>query len=60
MNFDRTVDTLIVGTGNGALTTAVCLHQMGVTDLLVIEKSDKIGGSLTSIFCCNIAPTGDI
>ncbi len=45
MNFDRTVDTLIVGTGNGALTTAVCLHQMGVTDLLVIEKSDKIGGT---------------
>ncbi len=45
MNFDRTVDTLIVGTGNGALTAAVCLHQMGVTDLLVIEKSDKIGGT---------------
>ncbi len=45
MLFDQTVDCLIVGTGNGALTAAICLHQMGVQDLLVIEKSDKIGGT---------------
>lgn len=45
MQFDREVDVLIVGTGNGALTSAVCLHQMGVQDLLVIEKSELIGGS---------------
>ena len=45
MQFDREVDVLIVGTGNGALTSAVCLHQMGVKDLLVIEKSELIGGS---------------
>ena len=44
-NFDREVDVLVVGTGNGGLTAAVCNYEMGTKDILVIEKADKVGGT---------------
>lgn len=43
--FDHEVDVLVVGSGNGALTAAVCNHAMGTESVLVVEKSDKYGGS---------------
>ena len=45
INWDKSVDILVVGSGNGALTTALCSHVMGVKDVLVIEKEDQFGGS---------------
>lgn len=44
MNWDREVDVLVVGTGNGGLTAAVCNWEMGTKDVLIIEKQDKVGG----------------
>lgn len=42
--WDKSVDVLVVGSGNGALTSALCTHEMGVKDVLVIEKSSQFGG----------------
>ena len=43
--WDREVDILVVGTGNGALTSALCNWEMGSRDVLIIEKTDKVGGT---------------
>ncbi len=45
MNWDREVDVLVVGTGNGGLTAAVCNWEMGTKAVLIIEKQDKVGGT---------------
>lgn len=42
---DLSVDVLVVGSGNGALTAALCAHEMGVPDVLVVEKSALYGGT---------------
>ncbi len=42
--WDETVDLLIVGTGAGAMTTAICAHDRGARTLL-LEKTDQYGGS---------------
>ena len=44
-SWDQSVDVLVVGTGNGGLTAAICNYEMDVKDVLVIEKSEKIGGT---------------
>jgi 3-oxosteroid 1-dehydrogenase len=43
--WDHSTDVLIVGSGNGAMTAALCCHEMGTRDVLVIEKADKYGGT---------------
>ena len=43
--WDREVDVLIVGSGNGGLTAAICNWEMGARDILLIEKGDKVGGT---------------
>jgi 3-oxosteroid 1-dehydrogenase len=43
-SWDHTVDLLVVGSGAGAMTTALCAHDRGASTLL-IEKSDRYGGS---------------
>ncbi|MCS5571474.1 MAG: FAD-binding protein, partial [Pseudomonadales bacterium] len=43
--FDHEVDVLIVGSGNGALTSALACYELGVTDVLLVEKGEKIGGT---------------
>ena len=48
MTWDREVDVLVVGTGNGALTSALCNWEMGSKDLLIVEKTDKVGGTSAS------------
>ena len=42
---DLSVDVLVVGSGNGALTAALCAYELGVRDVLVVEKSDRYGGT---------------
>ena len=44
-NWDHSVDVLVVGSGNGGLTAALCCFEMGAQDVLVIEKSDLYGGT---------------
>ncbi len=43
MNQD-TVDVIIVGSGAGAMTTALCAHDLGLS-VVMIEKSDQYGGT---------------
>jgi 3-oxosteroid 1-dehydrogenase len=38
-------DVVVVGSGNGGLTAALCSYEMGTKDVLVIEKSDLYGGT---------------
>ncbi len=45
MKWDKTVDVVIVGSGNGALSNALCNYEMGSKDLLVIEKTAQYGGT---------------
>ena len=45
MNANHTVDLLIVGSGNGALTAALCAYEFGVRDVLVVEKTAQYGGT---------------
>jgi len=40
-------DVLVVGSGNGALTAALCARELGVRDVLVIEKSPPRSGGLS-------------
>lgn len=41
----ESVDVLVVGSGNGGLTAALCNHLMGAGAVLIIEKAEKIGGT---------------
>lgn len=43
--WDHSVDVLVVGSGNGGLTAALCCYEMGAEDVLVIEKSELYGGT---------------
>lgn len=45
MNWDREVDVVVVGSGLGAMTSALCLKEMGVDKIEVIEKGEKWGGT---------------
>lgn len=45
MTWDKEVDVLVVGSGKGALTGALCSKAMGASDVLVVEKADRIGGT---------------
>lgn len=45
MNWDHEVDFLAVGSGNGAMTGAICAHDMGAGDVLIIEKGSRFGGT---------------
>ncbi|MEY2863270.1 MAG: hypothetical protein RLY58_977 [Pseudomonadota bacterium] len=40
-----TVNTLIVGAGFAGLGTAIRLKQAGMTDMLILERSDRVGGT---------------
>ncbi|HTV94962.1 MAG TPA: FAD-dependent oxidoreductase [Steroidobacteraceae bacterium] len=44
-NSSATVDVVVVGSGNGALASALCLYELGVRDVVVIEKAAKYGGT---------------
>ncbi|MBP1918872.1 NAD(P)/FAD-dependent oxidoreductase [Youngiibacter multivorans] len=42
----RKVDVLIIGGGPAGLAAAAALHGMGITDLLLVEREDELGGIL--------------
>lgn len=42
--WDHAVDVVVVGSGAGALTTAIAAHDAGAS-VLVLEKCDRYGGS---------------
>jgi 3-oxosteroid 1-dehydrogenase len=44
-NWDMSVDVLVVGSGNGGLTNALCCYEMGLEEVLVIDKSELMGGT---------------
>ena len=50
-HWDHSVDVLVVGSGNGAMTAAICSHDMSkakngrAANVLVIEKSEHFGGT---------------
>ena len=44
-NWDHSVDVLVIGSGNGGLTAALSCYEMGSKDVLIIEKSDLVGGT---------------
>lgn len=44
-SYDHEVDVLVIGSGAGALTTALTASLEGCKDVLVVEKSDKYGGT---------------
>ena len=44
MEWDYEFDVVVVGSGNGALTAALCSHDGGAKTL-VIEKSSQFGGT---------------
>ena len=44
MSYDHEYDIVVVGSGNGALTAAICAAKAGARSL-VIEKSDQYGGT---------------
>ena len=43
--YNNSFDVVIVGSGNGGLTAALCCHEMGIKNVLVVEKSDLYGGT---------------
>lgn len=45
MHWDKEVDLLIIGSGNGAMTGAICAHDMDAGDVLVVEKGAHFGGT---------------
>ncbi|CAA0082369.1 3-oxosteroid 1-dehydrogenase [BD1-7 clade bacterium] len=45
MQWDRELDVVVVGSGLGAMTSALCLKEMGVDKVEVIEKAVKFGGT---------------
>jgi len=44
-DWDHEVDVLVVGSGNGGMTAAVCAHEMGAGKVLLIEKNNMYGGT---------------
>ena len=43
--WDYSFDVVVVGSGLGGMTAALCSYEMGTKDVLVIEKSDLYGGT---------------
>ncbi len=44
-HWDYSYDVVVVGSGNGGQTAALCSYEMGARDVLVIEKSHLYGGT---------------
>jgi 3-oxosteroid 1-dehydrogenase len=44
-NWDYSFDVVVVGSGNGGMTAALCSYEMGTKDVVVVEKSNLYGGT---------------
>ena len=45
VRWHHSVDVLVVGSGNGGLTSALCCYELGARDVLVVEKGARYGGT---------------
>ncbi len=45
MEWHRETDVLVVGSGLGGMTSALCLKELGIEKVDIIEKSSKFGGA---------------
>lgn len=45
VQWHHSVDVLVVGSGSGGLTSALCSYELGVKDVLVVEKGVRYGGT---------------
>ncbi|NKI17681.1 FAD-binding protein [Spongiibacter sp. KMU-166] len=43
--WDHQVEVLVVGSGNGAMTAALSCYEMGLKNVLLVEKSHWVGGT---------------
>ncbi len=43
--WNESVDVMVVGSGNGGMTAALTCYEMGIENVLVIEKGAKFGGT---------------
>jgi 3-oxosteroid 1-dehydrogenase len=43
--WDYSYDVVVVGSGNGGMTAALCCYEMGAKDVLLVEKSGQYGGT---------------
>ena len=44
-HWDYSFDMVVVGSGLGGMTAALCAYEMGTRDVLLVEKSDLYGGT---------------
>jgi 3-oxosteroid 1-dehydrogenase len=44
-HWDYSFDVVVVGSGNGGMTAALCSYEMGCKDVLLVEKSNLYGGT---------------
>ena len=44
-DWDYSFDVVVVGSGNGGMTAALCSYEMGCRDVVVVEKSHLFGGT---------------
>ncbi len=44
-HWHKEIDVLIVGSGNGAMTAALAANDIAKADVMIIEKSEKFGGT---------------
>ena len=40
--WDYSYDVVVVGSGNGGLTAALCSYEMGIKDVLVLNALNKV------------------
>lgn len=45
MEWDRELDVVVVGSGLGGMTSALCLKELGIDKVEIIEKASKFGGA---------------
>ena len=45
IQWDRETDVVVVGSGLGGMTAALCLKELGVDKVEIIEKAEKFGGA---------------
>ena len=45
MKWDYSFDIVVIGSGNAALTSALCNYEMGTKNILVVEKTEQYGGT---------------
>ena len=48
----REYELVIIGGGPAGLAAAVAAHRAGITDILILERDNELGGIL-SLVCCS-------